>query len=228
MDFFCANTKLVDLIHADYQLLPVINRFGIKLGFGDSTVEEICDELGVDVDFFLTMVNLYHNDSLIPEKEFLNFPITNLLDYLKKSHVYYKDFVISKNNRLSIQLVENSYYGITGIEHIHNVYAYEVIKFMEHMDYEEKIVFPYLLDVSDNNGSEDTEIRNKINKELGDFHGSLVEKLTDMTNIIVKYLKPENDDNSTNELLFSIFEFVKDISIHTKIEKSILLKYLKE
>ncbi len=37
--------KLADVIHHDFSLIPVINRFGIQLGFGDSTIEEICDKI---------------------------------------------------------------------------------------------------------------------------------------------------------------------------------------
>jgi regulator of cell morphogenesis and NO signaling len=36
--------KLADVIHHDFNLIPVINRFGIQLGFGDGTIEQICKE----------------------------------------------------------------------------------------------------------------------------------------------------------------------------------------
>ncbi len=39
-----ANTQLVDAIHHNYLLLPILNRFDIHLGFGNRTVKQICDE----------------------------------------------------------------------------------------------------------------------------------------------------------------------------------------
>jgi len=228
MNFFCAETKLVDLIHTDYHLLPILNRMGVKLGFGDLTAEEVCSEIGIDVDFFLSIVNLYHNDSIFPEKEFLNFPLLYLVDYFKKSHEYYKNFVVSRNHRFLVELIENNYKNIEGIAHMHEVYEEETRRFLEHMDYEDNKVFPYLIDITKNSDCNDIVEIDNILFGLNDFHENLVEKLYDMTTILVKYMKPENDDNSSNELLFSIFEFVKDIKIHTKIEKSILLKYFKE
>ncbi len=42
MELFNENNKLVSVIHKDHSLLPVINRLGIKLGFGDLTIGEIC------------------------------------------------------------------------------------------------------------------------------------------------------------------------------------------
>ena len=41
------NMKMADLVGADYRLLTVIYRLGIKLGFGEKTVEETCRESGV-------------------------------------------------------------------------------------------------------------------------------------------------------------------------------------
>ena len=40
------NMKMADLVGADYRLLTVIYRLGIKLGFGEKTVEETCRESG--------------------------------------------------------------------------------------------------------------------------------------------------------------------------------------
>ena len=39
------NMKMADLIGADYRLLTVIYRLGIKLGFGEKTVEETWGQL---------------------------------------------------------------------------------------------------------------------------------------------------------------------------------------
>ena len=36
--------KMVTLITDNYALLQVMSRFGIKIGFGDKTVEEVCQE----------------------------------------------------------------------------------------------------------------------------------------------------------------------------------------
>ena len=35
------NIKMADVIHMNYFTLSVLNRFGIELGFGDKTVEQV-------------------------------------------------------------------------------------------------------------------------------------------------------------------------------------------
>ena len=39
---FTERMKMADLVHANYRLLYVLPRFGIQLGFGDKSIEEIC------------------------------------------------------------------------------------------------------------------------------------------------------------------------------------------
>ncbi len=49
--------RMVSLISDNYQLIQVMSRFGIPLGFGDKTVTEVCSDNGVDCRTFLTVVN---------------------------------------------------------------------------------------------------------------------------------------------------------------------------
>ena len=62
--------KLADVIHHDHNLVPVINRFGIRLGFGEKTIEELADEYEINADFFLVILNAYHDPQYFPEETF--------------------------------------------------------------------------------------------------------------------------------------------------------------
>ena len=44
MELFNRNSKMTDLVHRNYLLLPVLNRFGVRLGFQDKTVSDICED----------------------------------------------------------------------------------------------------------------------------------------------------------------------------------------
>lgn len=48
---------LRDIIEDNNRLLIVLNRFDISLGFGDSTVEEVCKQNEVHTDTFLAVIN---------------------------------------------------------------------------------------------------------------------------------------------------------------------------
>ena len=38
------HTVIADVLSEHNELIPVLNRFGIKLGVGDKTLEEMCNE----------------------------------------------------------------------------------------------------------------------------------------------------------------------------------------
>lgn len=226
MEYYGADTKLVDIVFSNYHLVPVLNRFDIRLGFGEKTVTEICKEKAIDIGFFLTIINLYSDKNLITEEEFLKYPLKDLINFLEKSHQHYKSNIIARHHRLFINLRKNGLKGLEGIDTIHDVYRNEVQKFIEHMDYEEDEVFPFLLSLEDT--EEDRKKGLEMLSNIDDFHDILIEELYDMRSILIKYLVQEEGQSVSNELLFSIFDFAEDLSMHSKIENSILLRYLKK
>jgi len=50
-------SKMSDLICENYALLQVLSRFGVSLGFGDKSVQEVCAMNNVDCNTFLIVVN---------------------------------------------------------------------------------------------------------------------------------------------------------------------------
>ena len=67
------NIKMADVIHTNYFALSVLNRFGIELGFGDKSVEEVCKQNNVDLDFFLDIVNTFVDKDYFPKKHLQTF-----------------------------------------------------------------------------------------------------------------------------------------------------------
>ena len=82
-------TRLADVIVAEPSVIPVVNRFGISLGVGDKTTAEICCARGIDVDFFLTIINAYIFESFYPDKHFQSFGAREVIDYLRQTNESY-------------------------------------------------------------------------------------------------------------------------------------------
>ena len=61
MKLYEADDKMIDLIGDNHSMLQGLSAFGLRLGFGDKTVRDICDEQGVDCHTFLTVVNFIIN-----------------------------------------------------------------------------------------------------------------------------------------------------------------------
>ena len=88
--------KLSDMITMYPNLLHTLPRFDISLGFGNKTIAEVCEQNGVNPDFFLLICNVYSFDDYLPSKqELATVDMSQLVTYLEKSHRYYLDKRIS-------------------------------------------------------------------------------------------------------------------------------------
>lgn len=132
--------KLINVISDNYAVLQSLGAFGIHLGFGDKTVEEVCDYEHVDTYTFLAVVNFTANGSRsFDEPSKVSVP--TLMHYLKESHEYFLGFLLPSIRR---ELEE-------GLDANDNL-ARLILKLFDeyqraihnHMQYEEKTVFPYV------------------------------------------------------------------------------------
>ena len=141
MKIFIAEDELSWIIRQNYLLLPVINRFGISLGFGDKNVLEICTEIGIPSGFFLAIINTYHNPDYFPEKTLLSYSPLLIVDYLQKTHVYYLDYSIRKIENLLNNLLENCSGNCTELNMIESFYKKYKEELLIHIkDEEEKVL----------------------------------------------------------------------------------------
>lgn len=98
--------KMGDLICENYALLQVMSRFGISLGFGDKSVQEVCDMNQVDCNTFLIVVNFLGEESNHIHDHLQGLSIPALVEYLKKAHSYFLDFQLPTIRRKLIEAID--------------------------------------------------------------------------------------------------------------------------
>lgn len=91
MAVYTKDSKVSELIFEDPTIMSVLNRFGINLGVGDRSIEDSCVELGLDVDFFIVIINTYLNNDYLPEKLTDKRYREMMIEYLEKTDIYYRD-----------------------------------------------------------------------------------------------------------------------------------------
>ena len=67
-----------------------------------------------------------------------------------------------------------------------------------------------------------TEINYSVT-EYREHHNDIEEKLTDLNNLLIKYIPQQNDQQIRRQLLLSLFELEYDLNIHSRIEETILI-----
>ena len=219
MEKFTRSSKMSELVLTNYHLLPVLNRFGVKLGFKDKTVEQICTELQIDTFFFLGIVNTFHNKNYFPEDEIQRFSPDQVIDYLKKTHQYYRDYVLPKLEYYLEQIIQSSTAENQELKMIDTFYRKYKRELILHMQEEEDNTFPYVLNLVKNHSLKENYSIRSFEKE----HSNVDIKLNDLKNLIIKYVKPEYDANMCNEFLISLLRFEKDVQEHARIEDKILV-----
>ena len=86
---FSKDTKFAELMTEDRRLLQLLPRFGIGLGFGDRSVDQVCRMNQVNADLFLLICEIYSDGGFRPAKHELQLiDMSDLLSYLKASHQY--------------------------------------------------------------------------------------------------------------------------------------------
>lgn len=225
MDLFKSNDRLFDIINTNYTLLPVINRFGIRPGFKDKTVAEVCDEKAIDSNFFLALINTYNNPDYFPEEELLSFSPLLIIDYLRKTHEYYLNYFLPKLELLLGRLVGEHTGGNQDLKMIVTFYEKYKSELLLHIRDEEENVFPVMIDLYQKKGGENRKRKAiSFKKE----HTNVEMKLSDLKNLIIKYLAPTYTDDDFNEFLSTLFRFEKDIIDHARIEDNILVPQILE
>ena len=182
----------------------------------------MCKLNNVDLDFFLLVCNTHTFSDYLPSKKQIRLlNIDSLINYLNRSHNYYINNRIndikSKLTNLG-QLCKSEHFHI--INSFFEEYREEVIK---HFQYEERVVFPYIVELVNGNTK---DIFHIIQYE--ENHSNIDDKLSDLKNILIKYLPEEYDSKEREDLLTEIFLFEEDLTKHTIIEDKILIPFVTE
>lgn len=211
MKLYEADDKMIDLISDNYSMLQGLSAFGIRLGFGDKTVCEVCREQDVDCYTFLTVVNFLIN-GYTPKETDDKISVRTLLGYLQASHRYFIDFQLpSIRTKLEESLQKGD--GLaTLILRLYDEYAHDI---RLHMKYEEKTFFPYVeaLLRGEQTSGYNVDIFSK-------HHSDTKGKFQELKNIIIKYL-PHNGlaNNQLTATLYDIYNNEEWLLNHSNVEE---------
>ena len=221
--------KMADAIHRNYLLLPVINRLGIQLGFQDKSIEKVCHEQNVDVEFFLTIINAFLDTDDKISKQLQAHSVKNVVSYLLKTHSYYLERIIPEiENRINL-LIQHSQLNKDEFLLVKNFFEEYKKELYGHISLEEKLVYPYMIEIAEayHRKSLIKSLEDKINSypitSYEKEHSDIEAKLFDLKNILIKYLPTPNDSYIRNRVLIELFTLEQDLSDHSRIENMVLV-----
>ena len=212
---FTGRIKMADMIASNYDLILMLPRFGIPLGFGDKSVKEVCRDNGVDENFFLTVCNIYTFDDYRPDNEEVD-KIDNRLvvEHLRASHRYYIEERLPHLQHHLDHIADRA--GEQSSVVLKKYFADYCREVREHVRREER----NLVDMLEHEGSS----REKgMSDHYQRSHDNIKDKLSDLTQIIYKYIPGERLNEEMMELVFDIMQLSRDLEKHAEIEELLLL-----
>ena len=211
-----AGDKMRDLVRNNSELILVMGRFDISLGFGDKTVREVCRTHHVDEKTFLAVVNYVAGR----DYRFEDVSLSSLIRYLKQSHEYFLDFNLPNIRRKLIEAVDCSD-GNDIAMLIIRFYDEYVQAVRKHMEYENETVFSYVEQLSQGHLK-----RNYTISEFASKHAPIGDKLKELKDVIIRCY-PEKNNYLLNAALLEIISCEQDLTSHCQIEDKLFVPAVK-
>lgn len=208
---YSRHDRLRDIINDNYDILMVLCRFGISLGFGDNTVEQTCRENDVDVDTFLAVINIISDKRW----EIYKVSLPSLIGYLRKSHSHFIDYSLPLIKKMLIEGIHQTTTSEISI-HIMNFFDNYVAEVRKHMEYENEVIFTYVENLLEGK----VESRFKIS-DFSDRHEHMAGKLDDLKELFVYQYNQQNNE-LINNALYQIIMCGRDLVVHCDIENKLL------
>ena len=214
---FTSRMKMADMIATNYDLILMLPRFGIHLGFGEKSVKEVCRDYGVDDNFFLTVCNIYSFDDYRPDdEEVARIDHRLVVEHLQASHRYYIEDRLPHMQHHLDHVAESA--GDQSSAVLKKYFADYCREVKEHVRREERNLVSLV---------ENLKEGEPISKALSDHylksHDNIKDKLSDLTQIIYKYIPGERLNEEMMELVFDIMQLSRDLEKHAMIEELLLM-----
>jgi len=198
VSFLDSHSVLADLLAEHNELIPVLNRFGIRLGVGDKTLHDLCEELDLNSDFILTVLNVYLDETYIPDASLALFDVESIADYFHQTvENYMHDLVPNIEKHL------HAFIAISGPDNPELIMLRDIF-----MEFKERM----------------TNHFRKMDSH-DDFPDAL---LHDLKNILIKHLSADYNQNLCHAVIFSLHSLEKDLEAHNRLRDRVLRPKISE
>ena len=204
-----AQDKMCDLMAHEEEAIQIISRFGLNMGVGEQTIEQVCSVHQVHTPTFLAIVNYkVFRQRALPSEIDLN----TLNRYLRHAHAYFLDFRLPRLRRSLIEAVNPCDTSSQIPMLILRCYDEFVNEIRTHIEHENEGLY----------------------EEHEHDDQRITDKLTEIKNLIIKYypadlLQPGKDESQHLHISYPLVSVMSDLwhtehdfADHCAIEDDIL------
>lgn len=211
------DSKLSDIILHDPSTITVLDRFGISLGVGDQNVDDACRARGINVNFFMAILNTFINENYFPNDALEQFSASEIVDYLSKTNNYYEQNVLPNIERHFSFLIARAPSHNNNLIIMKQFFDEMKNELLQRINDDRDRLFPATCSIIDRPLATQPDL--VVDEEQTD---SIEDKIDDLINMIVMHLKGDYDHNLGFAVIVAIFSLKKDIKQNNRIRNRIL------
>lgn len=220
------NLSIEDIISLNNDVSELIHKYSLNKVDENLSVSEFSESVGIDSSFFTEVLNIFASTDYFPIEQLKQFPVTEILDYLKKTHAHYLTKRLPEIE-LTIKQLENEIEDVQ-FNLLSSFFGKFKAHLIEHIQYEEYMLFPYIECVF--SGKElPTRLQGFTLDSFVELHNDEIEdSLLETCQTLIKKNQKTDDLLRLKVLIHYMDLFEKDLRIHGRIEDEILIDVVKE
>lgn len=220
---------LSDIVQQYVFLVPMLNRFGIRLGLGNMSVREVCREHNIDSDFFLLIANSCIQPSYVGTLQLTSEHTTLMVDYLESANHYFLSSQLP-NIKVHLQhLMAKSGQDNPMIQNIPLVLSELQSTLSERVQYDQDVLFSEFRRLAEELGNDlqGLAIESVYSSVEGGEDQERPEALVDdIIQVLIRHIHGDYDENLLYGVLFSLGALRGDLMINSHLHKSIFIPML--
>lgn len=218
-----SEVKVAELVSENSNILLMLEHFGIGPAFHEKNLEQISREFNINLHLLTAFAGIFITGQLSGTEKIGMSDIPSIISYLQSGHSYYLDEKLPVIRQLIHDMAAlNDHPEISLAGKFFHEYELEV---RDHLMYENDVVFPYIsrLYATLNETAGKPELPSFSVSEYEEHHDDIEIKLSDLTNLLIKYLPVSGDRQIRRNLIINLFMLGNELRIHTLIEDKILI-----
>lgn len=218
MSIFSFDTRLSELLFAAPTIMPVLNRFGIKAGVGEETIESICRERGEDPALLLAIVNTFFNKDYFPEEVFRRADHHSVVSYMRQTDNYYAEVQIPNIERHFNMLISSASGSNSNLQLLAEFFNCLKRELLGRIEADRLTLFPAI--------EQKRGVGKDIMEDILQIDNTIEDKLSDLITFFVVHLKGNYNLNLCNAVMQALFALESDIKSNNRIRRVVLFPSL--
>lgn len=203
------HSRLSPLLFENTDLITVVNRFGITLGVGDYTIEELCCECGANADYLTAILNIYLGHTDTDRIDLSGFDPGLTVDYLRRTNNYYANAQLPNIERHLNSLVNRSSED-DNLGLLRKFFINAKDNLLKRIYHDEHTLFPTLLE----SGTAVITYDHDADFQISD-------QFADLANFFIRHLKGVYDNNLCRAVVSAILTLSKDLTQNNTLRRSL-------